>query len=845
MSKLIKDLGAVSAYAYAVEKGYTGTEDEFAELMYDYTDVAQTAVEAKDEAVSASASAQASATTANTKADEASASASKAQSASDSAQGAETNAETFALNAGTKATEAKQFADKAELNAQKTQSDKEAVKSAKSDVLSAVDNAQNYANSAQSASQAIQNMNVEATTLEPDSDATVEKTVDAISGAVTLTYGIPKGQVGEKGDKGDTGGSGVYIGTSAPSDENVNVWIDSNGEPDISDLKSELNAIDLVIGNPNICNKSVVIEAIKTITYIARDITVKAGEKYIITFSIPDVVENIVYCHVMANGEVIDNANINAGNVSATVILSPTSDITDLAIAAQVTKNNLIGLRVTGDVKRQGSDYITENTNNISNIKTALGDGVFFKVDYTVETGGITGTIGSEIGLSTSTNYNRTCIGVVEGELYKISANVNANVEFPSAYFTDNNDIVVATALNVTLSAPAVVSEVVEAPPNATKLYVRDRNRVGNSTLSIGKCDRNISDIVTELFDGSVLNIPEYYATHMVNKVDAINNISNINVNTSVTQEATKLLQFIFITDYHYDNSGKDYDNTQHSAALIEYLQKNIGLDFVCHGGDIINNKSTQKEAIQYINDFRNVFGRVNNLYYCIGNHEYNSTEGLTWAQITKLLNGNRTNIMCMDPYGDYYIDDNATKTRYLFMGCDRRSTSGAMISSGQITWFLESLSNTPNDYDCVLFIHRLLELTFDTEDRNINVSVYSDCDEIANGIDAFNERSPITYNDVTYDYSSKAGYFICALTGHSHTDASMTLASGTPLIMVTTDCLPKRHTSYDWENSTWKNEATRETVEEQAFDVVTIDKENKKIYCTRIGYGSNREFSY
>ena len=67
MSKLIKDLGAVSAYAYAVEKGYTGTEDEFAELMYDYTDVAQTAVEAKDEAVSASASAQTSATTANTK----------------------------------------------------------------------------------------------------------------------------------------------------------------------------------------------------------------------------------------------------------------------------------------------------------------------------------------------------------------------------------------------------------------------------------------------------------------------------------------------------------------------------------------------------------------------------------------------------------------------------------------------------------------------------------------------------------------------------------------------------------------------------------------------------------
>ena len=307
MSTLIKDLGAVSAYAYAVEKGYTGTEDEFASLMYDYTDVIQIASEARDGAVAANASAQeakteaqaasntaneaankatskaseasasvteagkatnaavaaktaaetaqqraetaqqasedaqrkaeiakneaqenatiannkaskasqyattatnkaseastsaknaktyseqaqASATTANTKADEASASANSAKLSADNAQQSATNAQTYMNSSSTSAS-------KAHANAEKTQSDKEAVESAKSDVLSAVDNAQNYANSAQSASQAIQNMNVKATTLEPDSDATVEKTVDAISGAVTLTYGIPKGQV--------------------------------------------------------------------------------------------------------------------------------------------------------------------------------------------------------------------------------------------------------------------------------------------------------------------------------------------------------------------------------------------------------------------------------------------------------------------------------------------------------------------------------------------------------------------------------------------------------------------------------------------------------------------------
>jgi hypothetical protein len=43
-----KDLGLVTAYAYAVSKGYTGTEDEFAELMASYASVAEQAEESAD-----------------------------------------------------------------------------------------------------------------------------------------------------------------------------------------------------------------------------------------------------------------------------------------------------------------------------------------------------------------------------------------------------------------------------------------------------------------------------------------------------------------------------------------------------------------------------------------------------------------------------------------------------------------------------------------------------------------------------------------------------------------------------------------------------------------------------
>lgn len=42
-----------------------------------------------------------------------------------------------------------------------------------------------------------------------------------------------EGEKGEKGDKGDTGNSGVYIGTEEPTDEEIGVWIDTDGQPDI------------------------------------------------------------------------------------------------------------------------------------------------------------------------------------------------------------------------------------------------------------------------------------------------------------------------------------------------------------------------------------------------------------------------------------------------------------------------------------------------------------------------------------------------------------------------------------------------------------------------------------
>lgn len=57
MATVVKDLGAVTAYAYAVEQGYTGTEEEFAQLMASYADVAEAAAASAQAAAASEAAA--------------------------------------------------------------------------------------------------------------------------------------------------------------------------------------------------------------------------------------------------------------------------------------------------------------------------------------------------------------------------------------------------------------------------------------------------------------------------------------------------------------------------------------------------------------------------------------------------------------------------------------------------------------------------------------------------------------------------------------------------------------------------------------------------------------------
>ena len=91
------------------------------------------------------------------------------------------------------------------------------------------------AGEAEAASQAVQDMDVEAETLAAGSAASVEKTVDPETGAVTLNFGIPKGDTGATGPQGPQGVQGPKGDTGDPA-------IVYSIEPSVSAVKYNPNA---------------------------------------------------------------------------------------------------------------------------------------------------------------------------------------------------------------------------------------------------------------------------------------------------------------------------------------------------------------------------------------------------------------------------------------------------------------------------------------------------------------------------------------------------------------------------------------------------------------------------
>ena len=168
-------------------------EDVGSESPYYHNNAAYFSGQAEAKAGEATGSARDAAGSAEAASGSASAASGSAQQAGNSAGAASRSAE----NAAGSATAAGNSANAASQSA-------DAAGRSQSAASWSANAASQSAAAAERSSQAIQNMGVASETLTPGSQASVAKTVDPQTGAVTLNFGIPKGDKGDKGDAATT-----------------------------------------------------------------------------------------------------------------------------------------------------------------------------------------------------------------------------------------------------------------------------------------------------------------------------------------------------------------------------------------------------------------------------------------------------------------------------------------------------------------------------------------------------------------------------------------------------------------------------------------------------------------
>ena len=302
----------------------------------------------------------------------------------------------------------------------------------------------------------------------------------------------------------------------------------------------------------------------------------------------------------------------------------------------------------------------------------------------------------------------------------------------------------------------------------------------------------------------------------------------------------------IFLTDTHFSANlftsatPTSYFNANNSFSLIADIVNKCAIDKIVFGGDLVNIATDVDTMLLCMASFGARFGtRQSRLRYCVGNHEYftGADMGQTTKPSPEMLYGagvkyNEDVVLGKGDMVTYYFDNALQKIRYFVVSCGRDTET----TTAQIAWLLNAFKEIPADYKVVVIGHGFI-----ADNMTAFRSSYA---PIAAALDAVKAKTAYVYNNVTYDYSTLSNVDVmCMITGHTHIDGSITTTGGIPCICTTTDSYAQNYELVD--GTPTQVERTKGTVDEQAFDVYQFDFTNRKIYVTRIGYGSNREFSY
>lgn len=420
----------------------------------------------------------------------------------------------------------------------------------------------------------------------------------------------------------------------------------------------------------------------------------------------------------------------------------------------------------------------------------------------------------------------------LKGEVIDVAANI-----------ADQTEIQAGTFYAITIKSNDGTRKPVAELMGAVSVIENEEDTLRDVIRAVKKDTALLKERVREVENDGV---PSYYTEHLAGKLATINGYSGVTDESVPFVENTTVDQFVFITDYH----GNAYAQTGHSKAMMTYLVKNSAIDKVINGGDSCNGGTSPRKLTnaqykhmlaKYISD--TVPDAPCDFFYVIGNHDRGKDYDGQGGEFDNLISTEELKefaYLCysaekqvVDPKSGntaYYFDVPDKKIRYIISNHAMRDYTYPEGYGDAWKFIMQSMLSVPDDYVIVFISHRIL--------NNINdVFENTAAKAWADTFDAYNRRGVATYSSVSIDCANAKGKVVIWIAGHTHKDLVRYSDGGIPCVMTTTDnCGGEAASGLT---------RTPGTVTEQAFDVVTIDTENKTIHMTRIGAGSDREYTW
>jgi len=275
---------------------------------------------------------------------------------------------------------------------------------------------------------------------------------------------------------------------------------------------------------------------------------------------------------------------------------------------------------------------------------------------------------------------------------------------------------------------------------------------------------------------------------------------------------------FAFFTDPHYLMNNGEMTLYQINQIATEWLGKvrlkanAINAQTVICCGDVLNDTDTDEQACYKLsmNDATAKMMFGKKYHMALGNHD-SKFDALDQDVIDNMLYADEDTQKA-------YFSVKTPKTIYYYLnsGTDQ---NGAMTSYRweQVAWLASKLGSG-TDENRIVVMHIVSNASAD----NFESDIVPLAENVIDLVEAYNAKDSVTLNGITYNFSTATGKVRCILCGHTHYDKVYVTSNNLPIVCT--------------RNTTDFGQATK-----MNFDIGFLDYDNDKLYLYREGEGEDR----